>query len=79
MINEQWNESCEVVMTEILENKSVQVEVFMDKLRSVNKNTLVAESIFNDKWGTGLNKTGTENTEASDWRGQNQLGHIINW
>lgn len=79
MINEQWNESCEVVMTEILENKSVQVEVFMDKLRSVNKNTLVAESIFNDKWGTGLYKTGTENTEASDWRGQNQLGHIINW
>lgn len=76
-INEQWTESCENVMTEIIENKCVQVERFREKLRSVKKNTLFAESTFNDKWGTGLDKAGTENTKASDWPGQNLLGHII--
>lgn len=64
-------------MTEIIENKCVQVERFREKLRSVKKNTLFAESTFNDKWGTGLDKAGTENTKASDWPGQNLLGHII--
>uniref|UniRef100_K1QZF9 Uncharacterized protein n=1 Tax=Magallana gigas TaxID=29159 RepID=K1QZF9_MAGGI len=76
-INEQWTESCENVMSEIIENKCVQVERFREKLRSVKKNTLFAESTFNDKWGTGLDKAGTENTKASDWPGQNLLGHII--
>lgn len=64
-------------MTEIKENKTVQFKRFWEKLRSVNKNSLFAESTFNDK--LGLYKTGTENTKASDWPGRNLLGHIIAW
>lgn len=63
VINEQWNESCESVMTKIIENKCVQVERFREKPRSITKNTLFAELTFKEKWGTGLDKTGTENSE----------------
>lgn len=63
--------------TKFKENKCVQVESFREKLRSVKKNALFAESTINDKWGTGLDNTGTENTNASDWPGQNLLGNII--
>ena len=35
--NEQWNDTCENVMTEIIENKCVQVQIFREKLRSVKK------------------------------------------
>lgn len=50
-------------MTEIIENRCVQIRMF----RSVKKNNLFAESTFNDKWGTVLDKTRTENTKTSDW------------
>lgn len=76
-VNVQWNESSEDVMKEIIENKCNQVERFREKLRSVKKDTVFAESTFNDKWGTGLDKTGTQNTKPSDWPGQNVLGQII--
>ena len=38
---------------------------------------MFAESTFNDQWGTGLDKVGTENTKRSEWPGQNSLGQII--
>ena len=64
-------------MTEIIENKCAQVQQFREKLRSVKKNTVFAESTFNDQWGTGLDKVGTEKTKRSEWPGQNSLGQII--
>ena len=65
------------LMTEIIENKCAQVQQFREKLRSVEKNTVFAESTINDQWGTGLDKVGTENTKRSEWPGQNSLGQII--
>ena len=39
--NEQWNDTCENVMTEIIENKCDQVQIFREKLRSVKKGLLL--------------------------------------
>jgi ribA/ribD-fused uncharacterized protein len=75
--NEQWINTCEKVMTEVIENKCVQVERFREKLRSVNKNTVLAESTYNDTLGTGLDKVGTENTNQCAWPGKNLLGTIL--
>ena len=47
--NEQWNDNCENVMTEIIENKCVQVQKFREKLRSVKKGATFVESTYNDK------------------------------
>uniref|UniRef100_K1Q4M7 NADAR domain-containing protein n=1 Tax=Magallana gigas TaxID=29159 RepID=K1Q4M7_MAGGI len=76
-INNQWSTACEAVMTEVIENKCVQVQQFREKLRSVKRNVVLAESTYNDTWGTGLNKTGTENTKQQAWPGKNLLGHIL--
>ena len=75
--NEQWTDTKESVMTEIIENKCVQVQMFREKLRSVKKDTVFAESTYNDIWGTGLDKQGTENTKMEAWPGKNLLGQII--
>lgn len=75
--NEQWADTRESVMTEIIENKCVQVQRFREKLRSVKKDTIFAESTYNDTWGTGLNKEATENTKIEAWPGKNLLGQII--
>ena len=64
-------------MTEIIKNKCVQVQIFREKLRSVKKGATFVESTYNDKWGSGLNKTGTENTKISSWPGKNILGQFI--
>ena len=40
--------------------------MFKGKLRSVKKNTVFAESTYNDTWGTGLDKQGTENTKMEE-------------
>ena len=64
-------------MTEIVENKCAQEPMFREKLRAVKKDTIFAESTFNDIWGTGLDKQGTENTKVEFWPGQNLLGKII--
>lgn len=76
-INDQWSTTCEAVMTEVIENKCVQVQQSREKLRSVKRNVVLAESTYNDTWGTGLNKTGTENTKQQAWPGKNPLGHIL--
>lgn len=41
------------------------------------RNVVLAESTYNDTWGTGLNKTGTENTKQQAWPGKNLLGQIL--
>ena len=41
------------------------------------KNTVFAESTFNDRWWTGLDKIGTKNTKRSEWSSQYLLGQII--
>ena len=41
------------------------------------KTTVFAKSTFNDRWWTGLDKIGTENTKRSEWSGQYLLGQII--
>lgn len=46
-------------------------------MRSVKKDTIFAESTYNDTWGTGLNKEATENTKIEAWPGKNLLGQII--
>lgn len=75
--NEQWTDTRESVMTEIIENKCVSVQKFREKLRSVKKDTIFAESTYNDTWGTGLNKEATENTKIKALPEQNLLGQII--
>ena len=75
--NEQWNNTCEKVMTEVVENKCVQVERFREKLRSSNKHAIFVESTYNDTWGSGLDRVGTENTKQAAWPGKNLLGKII--
>ena len=75
--NEQWNDTCENVMTEISENKCVQVQIFCEKLGSVKKGAAFVESTYNDKWGSGLHKTGTENTKISSMPSKNMLRQII--
>jgi ribA/ribD-fused uncharacterized protein len=69
--NEQWVNTSEKVMTGVIENKCVQVERFREKLRSVNKNTVSAESTYNDTWGTGLDN------KQSAWPGKKLLGTIL--
>ena len=64
-------------MTEIIENKCVQVQMFREKLRSVKRTPFFAKSTYNDTWGTGLDKQGTENTKMEAWPGKNLLGQII--
>lgn len=48
------------------------------KVEISKKGTIFAESTYNDTWGTGLNKEGTENTKIISWPGKNLLGQIIN-
>lgn len=46
--NEQWKNTCEKVMTEVVENKCVQVKIFREKLPSSNKHAIFVESTYND-------------------------------
>lgn len=75
--NEQWNNTCEKVMTKVVGNICVQVERFREKLRSSNKHAIFFESTYNDTWGSGLDRVGTENTKQAAWPGKNLLGKII--
>lgn len=54
--NEQWNANKEVVMEEIVKNKTVQVKLFQEKIRSAKQSTTFVETTYNDKWGSGLDR-----------------------
>ena len=64
-------------MEEILNAKYDQVEAFREILDKQEQSTLFAESVYDDFWGTGLNKAGTEHTDHRKWPGQNVLGQIF--
>ena len=51
--------------------------MFKGKLRSVKKKTVFAESTYNDTWGTGLDKQGTENTKMEAWPEKNYLDRLL--
>lgn len=55
----------------------MQTSVSQKKLRAVKKDTVFAESTFNDTWSSDLDKQGTENTKIESWPAQNFLGKII--
>lgn len=49
-----------------------------DKNSGLSRNTPCSPSQhLTTNGGTGLDKSGTENTKTSDWPGKNLLGHII--
>lgn len=58
---------------EILENKCVQVPVFQEKLRTAKQSTTFVEATFNNEWGSGLDRKGTQNTKPEHWPGSNTL------
>lgn len=64
-------------MEEILENKCVQVLVFQEKLRTAKQSTTFVEATYNNEWGSGLNRKGTQNTKPEHWPGSNALGVLL--
>ena len=75
---EQWRDTCEVAMHEVLENKTVQFPQFREKLRTSKRGTVFVEAAFSGKWGSGLDRKGTLNTKQNAWPGENKTGEIIN-
>ena len=75
--NEQWVTTEKEVMSEIIENKCVQLPEFREKLRSAKRNTVFVETTYSNKWGSGLDRNGTLNTKIDKWPGENVLGAII--
>lgn len=75
--NEQWESTKTAVMEEIIENKCVQVPVFQEKLRTAKQSTTFVEATFNNEWGSGLDRKGTQNTKPEHWPGSNTLGVLL--
>ena len=76
-ISEQFEAKQLDVMEEIIEEKMKQVNAFSDKLCKFPKGTVFAESTYDDFWGTGVDRDGTDHTQENKWPGKNHLGHII--
>ena len=64
-------------MEEIIEEKMKQVKTFSERLSKFAKGTIFAESTYDDFWGTGLDRNGTDHTQEGKWPGKNHLGRII--
>ena len=64
-------------MEDILENKCVQVPVFLEKLRTAKQSTTFVETTYNNEWGSGLDRAGTLNTKPDHWPGSNTLGVMM--
>ncbi|XP_062571631.1 uncharacterized protein LOC134254695 [Saccostrea cucullata] len=75
--NEQWESTKKEVMEDILENKCVQVPVFLEKLRTAKQSTTFVEATYNNEWGSGLDRTGTLNTKPDHWPESNILGVMM--
>ena len=54
-----------------------QVKTFSERLSKFAKGTIFAESTYDDFWGTGLDRNGTDHTQEGKWPGKNHLGRII--
>ena len=75
--NKQWESTKVDVMQEIFENKCVQNPIFQEKLRTAKQSTIFVEATFNNEWGSGLHRNGTQNTKPDHWPGSNTLGLLL--
>ncbi|KAK3082645.1 hypothetical protein FSP39_001246 [Pinctada imbricata] len=76
MMSDQWFETRDDVMRNILDAKVAQCKQFCEALLKSNKNTTFVEAAYDDYWGSGLNKLGTLHTSSGHWPGKNELGRI---
>jgi phosphoribosyl-dephospho-CoA transferase len=63
-------------MKDIVREKARVCDEFKECLIE-NQNKILAESTYNKKWGTGLNKRLTEATKPTFWPGTNLLGMLL--
>ena len=74
MVSDQWLDTQEKVMTEVIESKFKQVKEFQDKLISIDTKTVtIVEAAYDDMWGAGLDRNGTLKTVMKAWSGKNGL------
>ncbi|XP_055997841.1 riboflavin biosynthesis protein VVA0006-like [Ostrea edulis] len=66
----------EEVMEEILKAKYNQVEEYHAVLKKSTPSTIYAEAVYDDFWGTGLNRIGTDHTDHNKWPGKNIMGKL---
>ena len=59
----------------VKEEKMKQVTAFSDKLCKFPKGTVFAESTYDDFWGTGVDRDGTDHTQENKWPGKNHRAH----
>lgn len=67
----------EEIMEEILNAKYSQVDDFRSAVKKGTPSTIFAESVFDDFWGTGLNRTATDHTDYRKWPGKNIMGKLL--
>ena len=60
-----------------LKNKCVQNPIFQEKLWTAKQSTIFVEATFNNEWGSGLDRNGTQNTKPDHWPGSNTLGLLL--
>ena len=65
--NEQWTSTKTSVMEEIFENQCVKVRGFSEKLRTTKLFTIFVATIYDNEWGSGLDKHATVNTKQTKW------------
>ena len=75
--SDQWFDTRDDVMRSILDAKLAQCKDFSEALVKSNKNTIFVESVYDNYWGSGLDRKGTLNTDSSRWPGKNELGRIF--
>jgi ribA/ribD-fused uncharacterized protein len=72
----EWEGDNIEIMKDILREKARVCDEFKECLIE-NQNKILAESTYNKKWGTGLNKWLTEATKPTFWPGTNLLGMLL--
>ena len=78
MVSDQWLDTQEKVMSDVIESKFKQVKEFQEKLMSIDTKTVtIVEAAYDDVWGAGLDKNGTLKTAMKHWPGKNGLGKLF--
>lgn len=75
--SDQWEDTKDEVMREIIEKKINQCSELKDQLLKIGKQSTIVEAVYDDYWGSGLDKTGTLHTTHKKWPGKNVLGKIF--
>ena len=75
--SDQWEDTKEDVMREIIEKKFDQCKELKDELSKIEKPITIVEAVYDDYWGSGLDKLGTIHTKQRKWPGKNALGKIF--